>query len=316
MNERLKLGLLAGAIIVLACGLLAFRFQTTLREWLGLSGEPRFLIVSGNIEAHQSVVSFKTVQSRIIELPFNEGQWVKAGDLLARVESLDYAQQVKIAEAGLRVQQRQLDTTRQNLEATTKTVASDEADLELKQLQFNRAQTLLTKRSGTAEARDQARAALAESQAALERDKALLRAAERNVAYVQANVQNAEATTRMAQIVLGYTTLVAPFDGVILVRQAELGEIAVPGAPVVTLADLDHLWLRAYINETDLGRIRYGQAAMVTTDSYPGKPYKGRISFISSSAEFTPKTVETHAERVSLYIASKSTLRIRPTSWL
>ena len=76
--------------------------------------------------------------------------------------------------------------------------------------------------------------------------------------------------------------------------------IAQPGTSVVTLADLDHVWVRAYINETDISRVRLGAAVTVTTDTYPGKPYRGRISFISSSAEFTPKTVETHAERVTL----------------
>ena len=104
----------------------------------------------------------------------------------------------------------------------------------------------------------------------------------------------------MSQIVLGYTVLRAPFAGVIQVRQAELGEIMVPGTPVVTLADLDHVWLRAYINETDIGKVRYGQSATVTTDTYPGKNYTGRVSFISANAEFTPKSVETHAERVTL----------------
>jgi HlyD family secretion protein len=104
----------------------------------------------------------------------------------------------------------------------------------------------------------------------------------------------------MSQIVLGYTELRAPFAGVIQVRQAELGEIMVPGAPAVTLADLDHVWLRAYINETDIGKVRYGAEAAVTTDTYPDKIYKGRVSFISGNAEFTPKSVETHAERVTL----------------
>ncbi len=99
---------------------------------------------------------------------------------------------------------------------------------------------------------------------------------------------------------LGYTTLTAPYDGVILVRQAELGEVVSPGAAIVTLADIDHVWLRAYVNETDVGKIRLGEAAKVTTDSYPGTEYPGRISFISEAAEFTPKSVETHAERVTL----------------
>jgi len=76
--------------------------------------------------------------------------------------------------------------------------------------------------------------------------------------------------------------------------------VVVPGTPVVTLADLDHIWLRAYLAETDLGRIRWGQEATVTTDTYPGKQYRGRISFISSTAEFTPKSVQTYKERVTL----------------
>ena len=73
-----------------------------------------------------------------------------------------------------------------------------------------------------------------------------------------------------------------------------------PGTPVVTLADLDHIWLRAYLAETDLGRVRWGQDAVITTDTYPGKQYHGRVSFIASDAEFTPKSVQTYKERVTL----------------
>ena len=150
------------------------------------------------------------------------------------------------------------------------------------------------------QARDQANAALRQSNAASERDQALQSAAERQVELAKANIRNANETLKMAQIVLGYTTLYAPFDGIIVVRQAELGEIMAPGTPVVTMADLDHVWLRAYINETDIGKVRLGQAVAVKTDTYPGKNYQGRVSFISSNAEFTPKSVETHAERVTL----------------
>jgi HlyD family secretion protein len=79
-----------------------------------------------------------------------------------------------------------------------------------------------------------------------------------------------------------------------------LGEVVSPGSPVVTLADLDHIWLRAYVAETDLGRIHWGQDVTVTTDTYPGKQYHGRITFIASNAEFTPKSVQTTKERVTL----------------
>lgn len=92
----------------------------------------------------------------------------------------------------------------------------------------------------------------------------------------------------------------APFSGVLAIREAELGELAGPGVAIFTLDDLDHVWLRAYVNETNLGQVRLGEPVAVTTDTYPGKIYHGRIGFIASQAEFTPKTVETHAERVTL----------------
>jgi multidrug efflux pump subunit AcrA (membrane-fusion protein) len=98
--------------------------------------------VSGNIEAHESVLSFKAVQSRIVELPFDEGQWVQEGALLARLEDADYRQQVFMDAAGLQVQERQLSANRQILDAATKTVLADEADLAQKSLDFKRAQRL------------------------------------------------------------------------------------------------------------------------------------------------------------------------------
>ncbi len=269
-------------------------------SWFGGAAADPVILVSGNIEAHESVLAFKTVQSRIVELPFNEGQAVKAGTLLARVEDADYRQQVAIAQAALEVQHRQLASAEQNVEAAQKTVISDQADLAQKKLDYQRNQDLWTRGNASAQARDLSRTAMRQSSAALERDEALALGAQRNVELARANITSAEESLKMAQIVLGYTTLVAPFDGVILVRQAELGEIAVAGTPIVTLADLDHVWLRAYVNEPDIGKVRFGQAVTVTTDTYPGKKYPGRIGFISQSAEFTPKSVETHAERVTL----------------
>ena len=298
----------AGALILGLIALAAFRYQDVARPWIEanlppwLGGAPRadYILVSGNIEAHESVVSFKTVQSRIVELPFDEGAQVKAGTVLARVDDSDYKQQVAIAQATLDAQSRQLDVAEQDVEATRKTVMSDEADVALRQLEFDRAQTLLTKGAGTVDARDVAETALKQSRAALERDKALEASADRRVALAIANIESARAALEMSRIVLGYTTLRAPFDGVVLVRQAELGEVVSPGAAIVTLADIGHVWLRAYVNEPDLGKIRLGEPAIVTTDSYPDKEYPGRISFISEQAEFTPKSVETHAERVTL----------------
>ncbi len=230
------------------------------------------LLVSGNIEAHESVVSFKAVQSRVIELPFDEGQWVKAGTLSAR----------------------------RRLEAARATIANDDADLAQKQLDYDRSLKLWEQKVIAAEQRDRTDTALKQSNAAMQRDLAMQHAAEQDIAVANANIRSARENLELAKIMLGYTTLRAPFSGVILTRQTELGEVMQPGTPVVTLADLDHVWLRAYVDETDLGRIRWGQAATVHADTYPGRAYAGQISFISSEAEFTPKSVETHKERVTL----------------
>lgn len=144
----------------------------------------------------------------------------------------------------------------------------------------------------------QARAALLESEA----DRDRVKAGPRREALEQARakVRVAEEALRQARLQLAYTEIHAPFDGVILTKAAEPGEYLNVGSPVLTLGDLDDVWLRAYVNETRLGRIRRGQSAAVTTDTYPGREYAGTVRFISSEAEFTPKTVQTHEERVKL----------------
>jgi HlyD family secretion protein len=289
-----------GACVALVALLMAWEWGGSLETWLGFGRPNNILLVSGNIEAHESVIGFKTVQSRIVELPFDEGASVKEGTLLARVDDSDYRKQVDIAQAALEVQQRQLAMAEQNVVAAQKTVSSDEADLAFKKTDADRFQTGWKQRWASTQQRDSSAAAAKQSDAALERDRALELVAERNIDLAKANIQDAQQALDLATIVLGYTVLYAPFDGVMLVRQAELGEIAQPGSPVITLADLDHIWLRAYINETDIARVHLGAKVKVTTDTFPGKVYDGRISFISESAEFTPKTVETHAERVSL----------------
>jgi HlyD family secretion protein len=271
---------------------------------LGLLGWSRTaatsLPVSGNIEAHESVLSFKTVQSRIIELPFDEGQWVHKGDLIARLDDGDYQQNVNTARASLEQSEQQVNVAIANVDAAHKTLLNDQADLKQKLVDDKRAAALWESQAIAAQTRDLAETAYQQSYAATMRDQALLVAATRTVAAAQAGVRNARESLKLAEIIVSYTVLRAPYDGVILTRQAEIGEVMLPGAPVVTIADLDHVWMRAYINETDLGRVRFGQSATITTDTYLHKKYHGRISAIASQAEFTPKSVETHTERVTL----------------
>jgi HlyD family secretion protein len=292
MKKRI---IIVALILALAAG--AWAFSPLLFE---SSAARNTLLVSGNIEAHESVVSFKAVQSRITELPFDEGQWVDKGTLLARLDDADYRQQVAIDDAQLAMAERQLDSAKQKLDAANATVADDKADLAQRQLDYDRNQKLFEQTIISADTRDHTDTALKQSQAALNRDIAMSRSAARDVEVANASIRSAAENLKLAQIDLGYTTLDAPFSGVILTRQAELGEVMQPGTPVVTMADLDHVWLRGYIDETDLGRVHWGQPATVTTDTYPGKQYRGHVTFIASDAEFTPKSVETHKERVTL----------------
>jgi len=123
---------------------------------------------------------------------------------------------------------------------------------------------------------------------------------EQDLAARRGDIERARAQIALIDTQLADTIATSPINGVVLVKAADVGEVLAPGASVVTVGDIDHPWLRAYIREQDLGRVKLGAKARVTTDSYPGKNYDGRVSFISSEAEFTPKQIQTAEERVKL----------------
>lgn len=115
-----------------------------------------------------------------------------------------------------------------------------------------------------------------------------------------AELKQARAAVELARLRLSYATLTAPVSGLVLARSANPGELAAVGTTIITLGDLENVWFEGYLPERDLGKVRYGQTAAITTDSFPGEKYSGAISYISSKAEFTPKSVETYRERVSM----------------
>jgi HlyD family secretion protein len=125
-------------------------------------------------------------------------------------------------------------------------------------------------------------------------------AAKNNFETAEAELKLRAASYEIAKINLGYTDLNSPVDSYVLVKSAEAGEVVVPGSTVFTIADLNDIWLTAYINETELGKVKLNQPAYIMTDTYPDKKYEGRISFISQQEEFTPKQIQTQEERVKL----------------
>ena len=166
-------------------------------------------------------------------------------------------------------------------------------------------QQLFAKDEVTAQERDQAATALKRAQAIFSADQqryneAVEGSRKEDITIARANLNRSQCQPRP---VAGQSELhhfARSFGRRSNCAPGGVGRGGCARSPVVTLADIDHIWLRAYIAETDLGRIRWGQDVTITTDTYPGKQYHGRISFISSDAEFTPKSVQTYKERVTL----------------
>ena len=174
------------------------------------------------------------------------------------------------------------------------------ATAQLQQVQ----QTLaLVKEGPRKEQIEQARAAAGRARAALKGTEAAridLKRREQELATRRAEIARGQAQLGIAESQLSDTVAISPVAGVVLVKSAEVGEVVAPGAAVLTVGDLDRPWLRAYVNETDLGRVKLGQKVRITTDTFPGRVYEGTVSFISSEAEFTPKQIQTQEERVKL----------------
>ena len=131
------------------------------------------------------------------------------------------------------------------------------------------------------------------------------------------NVKHMRASLELANTRLGWADLASPLNGYILVKSAEEGENVLVGAPVFTAVDLNNVWVTAYINETDVGKVKLNQKSTVKIDAFPNKSYKGWVSFISQQEEFTPKYIQTTTERVKLVYRIKvrvdnSSLELKP----
>ena len=150
---------------------------------------------------------------------------------------------------------------------------------------------------------ESARATVARSEAAIKMTEAqrleILRRQE-DLAARRADVSRAKSGVSVIDSQLDDTVASTPVDGVVLVKSADPGEVLAAGTPIVTVGDIDHPWLRGYVPQSKLGQVKLGMPVAIHSDSYPGKTYKGRISFIASEAEFTPKQIQTTEERVKL----------------
>jgi HlyD family secretion protein len=153
--------------------------------------------------------------------------------------------------------------------------------------------------------RDRAAAALDAARAS----EATIRVREQEVRVAEAAVREAQANVNRLETQVAELQVFAPLDATVLTKATEAGEVVAAGKPVVLLGDLDHPWIKVYVPETSLGKIKLGTAARVLVDSFPQQPFQGTVSWISDQAEFTPKNVQTAEERVNLVYAVKVTIQ-------
>jgi HlyD family secretion protein len=151
---------------------------------------------------------------------------------------------------------------------------------------------------------EEGKAALNQARSGLAR----IAAAQSDVDAAGAAVKAALAALDQAQIQLEYTKLKAPGPGVVTSKNVEPGEVVTPGEEVITIADLSLVTLKIFVDETAIGRVKPGQKADVTIDTFPGKIFTGSVAFISPEGEFTPKIIQTKKERVKLVYLVKISL--------
>ncbi|HLO25107.1 MAG TPA: efflux RND transporter periplasmic adaptor subunit [Geobacteraceae bacterium] len=234
------------------------------------------------------------------------------------LDNADFAHEVAIREAEVQTAQaalRELETGSRKEEIAQAEAALAASEAEAKRLadDFLRQKALYgrevvpkQKFDAALAARDAAQAQARQAREAL----ALVRKGPRQERIDQgrSRLKEAEAALALAMERLGYTSLTAPVSGLVIAKNIEPGEQVAAGTPIITVGDITTPWLRAYIPETELGRVKVGQKARVTSDTWPGKTYDGLVSFISPEAEFTPKNVQTEKERVKLVYRIKITI--------
>ncbi|WEA59073.1 secretion protein HlyD [Rhizobium sp. BJ04] len=281
-----------------------------LPERLGWLPEARReFVLYGNVDIRQVSLGFR-VSGRLSELRVDEGDVVKSGTVLAKLDAAPYEFAVRSGEANVAALRATFDKLKAGprpTEIAQARAAYDEslADLQNANLAYDRARQLRPQGTISEASLDQATAAkamaTARSQSANEALKLLEEGSRvEDIAAADAQVKAGEATLASARTSLADTELRAPNDGVILSRVRETGAIVSPADTVFVLSLTEPVWVRSYVAEPDLGRIHPGMKVSVASDTAPDKPYQGTIGFISPVAEFTPKSVETPELRTDL----------------
>jgi HlyD family secretion protein len=336
-----RLSILLAVLIIAAGSYFAYN------KWLRRTPLPEGLIqANGRIEGDHIAVACK-FSGRIQELLVREGDRVKKGQTLVVLDDAQVRTRVEQAEKAVEVLHAKIEELKVNLDVQKRDVplaiATAEADIEharamaakagssLRQAQrdvkrfrqldaegaASRQKFELNELQASTSADDLTSARAAIQQAEARREQAELgwdriRVREAEIKTTEAQLQQAVAALAEARSVLADYTIYAPSDGVIMTRMADIGEVVSAGAPLFDLVDLERLYLKAYIPEIQIGKMRLGLPARIYTDAFPDAPVDATVKYISSQAEFTPKEVQTPDERTKLVYAAKLYLDSNP----
>lgn len=300
-----KLPIIFAVAAVMATAFVIWRVQSR-------SAPANALELQGNVDIRQISLAFEG-GGRVVELRVSEGDQVKAGDVVGRLDARTLTLQVEQAQAQIQVQEQTLKRLQngsrpQELAQARSRVKAAEADAIRAEQDLVRQKDLASATQGrgiSAQELDRASSNLAIAQAKVSEQRESLRLAElgprtEEVAGAQAQLKVAKSQLALLQYQLGQTELKAPADAIVRSRLLEPGDMATPQRPVFALALTRPKWVRVYVEESDLGKVRPGMPARVVTDSHPDQAISGKVGYISATAEFTPKSVQTRELRTSL----------------
>ena len=277
--------------------------------WWYQSSRQQPLTLYGNVDIRTVNMSFR-VGGRLASLTVDEGDSIRAGQTLGELDRAPYENALLHAQANVSTAQAQYDLMMAGYRAEE--IAQAAAAVKQAQAAYDYAQNFYQRQLGlrassaisandlenARSSRDQAQATLKSAQDKLRQYRAGNRPQE--IAQAKASLEQAQAALAQAKLDLHDTVLTAPSDGTLMTRAVEPGTMLNAGGTVLTLSLTHPVWVRAYVDEKNLGQAQPGQEVLLYTDSRPDKPYHGKIGFVSPSAEFTPKTVETPDLRTDL----------------
>jgi HlyD family secretion protein len=277
-------------------------------------GARNVITASGTIEAIEVNVASK-VSGQLLELAVEEGMRVKPGDKLASVDHATLDIQLRQAEAGVQLAESQLallvkGARSEDIRQAEAALKQAEASLKVAEDDALRMRELARSGSVTPKSRDDAEARLtvatAQHNAAVEALNKVRRLARpEEIRAAEARLAQAQAAADLLTKTIADCTITAPVGGIVTHKAVEAGELVTAGATVVTLVELDSVYVMIYVTEKELGRVRLGDAANVKIDAFRDKAFAGRITYISPEAEFTPKNVQTKEDRVKLVFGVK-----------